>query len=759
VKAASVYARLGWAVVPLHDVSSGACSCSKGAACKPAGKHPRLRDWTNEATSDADQVAAWAAAWPAGNVGVATGSASGIWVLDVDPDHGGLDTLAQLVALHGPIPATAQATTGSGGTHYIFTLPDFAVTNTASKLGNGLDVRGDGGQIVVAPSRSAKGQYRWVRPPWDTPPAPAPAWLLAMLGRTAAAASPATTERGYFPPATAALLEAARAALAAHGPAIDGQGGGLHTVQAAAILTHDFALTDEEAWSLIADWNETCQGPWELDDLRVMLGRGRRYGKAEYGCKRPMDALAAARKLIADWRATSASLAEADREAAMFAMLEKVRPLAAQDPARREIIQNELTAATGLRASGLALPRAVPRAAAKPEPTTPDAYGFERSSSGAPLANIDNAVRVLEHERREIYFEEFSQRIRKTDGEWSDADDLEFALDMQRRLGLAKMTPQVANQAVLIYAHHNARDRVREALERWEWDGVERIGAFFALAYGAPDTEYTRAASGNFWRSLVARALKPGCKVDTMVVLEGVQGLQKSTSLRRIAGPELFAEASESPSSKDFFLALQGKLLVEVAEMDAFSRSEVTAVKRVLSCQVDRFRAPYERSTRDWPRRGVFVGTTNRSDWARDDTGARRFWPIRCHRVDLAYIEANRVQLYAEAVARVSQGEGWWDMPTEATRAEQEARRVEDPWEDILGQHLTGKDAPDRLLMTDLLRIQLGLDANRMDKAAQQRAASVLRRLGWERVDGYHRGHTKYWRRAALNAAAPAPGP
>ncbi|WP_395819701.1 bifunctional DNA primase/polymerase [Archangium minus] len=285
---AVIYAsKLGWRVVPLHFVQSGgACSCPKGDDCRSAGKHPRLKDWTTEATTDPEQIAAWWRIWPDANVGVVTGSQSGVFVLDVDPRSGGRESLAALEAEHGPLPLTALQATPSGGFHYVFKAVP-GLTNSAGKLGPGLDIRAEGGQFVVAPSQTTAGRYRWVRPPWETPPADAPVWLLERLRRMAPAQAPdADLRRGYFPPASPEVLEQAREALAQHGPAIVGQGGDTHTFMAAAILTHDFALTDDEAWPLLFEWNETCVPPWDETDLRAKLRGGGKYGKAEYGCRR-----------------------------------------------------------------------------------------------------------------------------------------------------------------------------------------------------------------------------------------------------------------------------------------------------------------------------------------------------------------------------------------------------------------------------------------------------------------------------------------
>lgn len=355
IRPALLYARMGWRVVPLHAVrEDGSCTCER-PDCRidnpkaHAGKHPRLTDWTSQATDDPETIQGWQ--WPAWNLGVATGAGSGLVVLDVDGERGRA-SLDQLLQQHGPLPVTTQAETGRGGTHYLFEHPGFHVSNSASKLAPGLDIRGDGGQIVVPPSRTT-GVYRWIVPPWQTPPAPLPGWLLARFQRSPPIPAAVPASRGYFPPASADVLEAAREALAAHGPAVDGDGGGLHTVHAAAILTHDFALTDEEAWPLFERWNRTCVPPWELDDLRERLRRGRKYGKLPYGCKRPQDLLEAVRRVLAEWQAGPATHPTAP--------LDVIRPWMAscRDAALRDVISREIHAVTGIGLRVMGLPKPV----------------------------------------------------------------------------------------------------------------------------------------------------------------------------------------------------------------------------------------------------------------------------------------------------------------------------------------------------------------------------------------------------------------
>ncbi len=353
MQAAAVYARYGWPVIPLHDVTRGSCSCGK-PNCPSAGKHPRVKEWQRAASRDPATIAQWSAHRTDANVGIATGASAGFFVLDVDPDNGGPASLARLVAEHGALPLTAEQRTGSGGTHYLFQIPDFSVTNSAGKLGKGLDTRGDNGQIVVAPSISSKGTYSWVHLPWKVGIAPAPAWLLALLRKPAARAVN-TDPDPTFPPASLEELEGARLALAEHGPAVSGAGGDAHTFIAGAILRHDFALTELEAWPLLLEWNDTCEPPWSEDDLAAKMRGGAKYATKAYGCLRHVDALAAAQKVISDWRVAGKS------ELAIARMVEECREIVRRgvDPTIRAQIQHALEAATELKAREVALPPAV----------------------------------------------------------------------------------------------------------------------------------------------------------------------------------------------------------------------------------------------------------------------------------------------------------------------------------------------------------------------------------------------------------------
>jgi hypothetical protein len=209
------HAARDWRVLPLHSpLAGGGCSCRRVCRCeqpcgveprpeclrcRTPGKHPRIRDWTEEATTDEAQIRKWWGMWPEANIGIATGRASGLWVLDVDPRHGGDETLAALEGQHGALPDTVEVLTQGAGRHlYWQSPPDFEVRNIQkregeeSPLGPGLDLRGDGG-LVVAPGSRGEGGRGWE---WEIEHHPdsvavleSPAWLLALVRRAVAPGS------------------------------------------------------------------------------------------------------------------------------------------------------------------------------------------------------------------------------------------------------------------------------------------------------------------------------------------------------------------------------------------------------------------------------------------------------------------------------------------------------------------------------------------------------------------------------------------
>lgn len=392
--------------------------------------------------------------------------------------------------------------------------------------------------------------------------------------------------------------------------------------------------------------------------------------------------------------------------------------------------------------------------------------------NGTPLQNLSNAVATLEQDpdwKGRIWYDTFLQRIQvQTEPKvaarnWQDFDDINLTLYMQRTIGLTKISKETVAMAVVQVAMSNLRNCVTDWLDGLKWDGVERMGHFFEDHFGADASVYTRAVSRNFWMSVVARAYMPGCKQDYMVVLEGGQGKKKSTACAAIASEPWFVISLASIDTNEFFKVLEGKLIVEIGELEAFnSKGEMNRVKNVVSCPKDVYRGSYERHVVDHYRQCVFIGTTNRSDWNKDDTGARRFWPIHTRgEIDLDAIRAGREQLYAEAVsklkvvsldperqpslvgARVEAGADWWMIPVAEAEVEQEKRFDEDSWrpyvEDFIGLRQEVRTGE---ILVDALKVDVG----KIKRADEMRVGSVLRSLGWESVTRRESGKVaRFW--------------
>ncbi len=206
LRAALDYARLGWQVLPLNwpvTSASGrvACSCRRGVDCASPGKHPWVKWKTDGGSTDSDQIRNWWERRRRSNVAILTGrNRSGLFVVDVDEDHGGADTLHHLQERHGELPVTLTATTGSGGSHLLFKHPETGGRQTAGGLGPGVDTRAEGGLIVAAPSLHRSGRrYTWDN--GSTPIAELPEWIIVVLQPKPAATSavrlpPRNTARG-----------------------------------------------------------------------------------------------------------------------------------------------------------------------------------------------------------------------------------------------------------------------------------------------------------------------------------------------------------------------------------------------------------------------------------------------------------------------------------------------------------------------------------------------------------------------------------
>lgn len=309
-------------------------------------------------------------------------------------------------------------------------------------------------------------------------------------------------------------------------------------------------------------------------------------------------------------------------------------------------------------------------------------------------------------------------------------DDYTCAQIWFNRHGFPKATAAIVVSAVRNVCRSHTFDPLNDYLDGLRWDGARRIGGWLTRYCGADDNDYTREVGRRWLISAVARAYKPGCKADHMLVLEGAQGARKSSVLAALAGPEWFSDSLPPMNTKDASSYLRGKWIVEVAELEAMRR-EVDAIKAFISRQVEDYRPAYDREDVREPRRCVFAGTTNKDDWQRDETGGRRFWPVRVGEIDVAAVARDRDQIWAEAVAAFRAGERWWleGVAECQAKAESAARQPDDPWLGDIANILRGRD---EIAAKQVLAL-LGFEAKDMTPVASKRVGQALTRLGWQR--------------------------
>lgn len=259
-----------------------------------------------------------------------------------------------------------------------------------------------------------------------------------------------------------------------------------------------------------------------------------------------------------------------------------------------------------------------------------------------------------------------------TVGRLSDAQLQAVARWFGRSWGLRLDARSVA-AAVAGWAGATRRNPVKERLLelRATWDGTPRLDGWLErYCHAETDDEgrdigpYVRAVGARWLIGVVARAMEPGCKNDTMLILEGRQGARKSSAVRAIAEAidvNCFREGfSLGGAGKDDLIALRGRLIVEWGELSGMGKRDREHLKNFLTQQTDSYREVYGVTESDWPRTAVFCGTTNEAHYLADSTGNRRFWPVRVGRIDLDRLRKDAPQLVGEAVARYQEGARWW---------------------------------------------------------------------------------------------------
>lgn len=367
-----------------------------------------------------------------------------------------------------------------------------------------------------------------------------------------------------------------------------------------------------------------------------------------------------------------------------------------------------------------------------------------RTESGALIAHMQNVELILSNDERwtgVIGFCAFSSKIVKRrvppyggePGDWADIDDMRVMKWLAQQYNLRVKAGHVI-EAVSVVAHDCAFHPVREYLSKLEWDRNPRLDVWLHKILGVPRNDYSAKVGRRWMISAVARVMRPGCKADTVMILEGAQGEGKSTALS-VLGGQWFMDTPFTLGDKDAFQAIRGKWIVELGELDSFNKAESTKAKQFFSASTDTYRESYGRRTSDVPRQCVFGGTTNQDEYLKDATGNRRYWPVMCTKVDLDKLREVRDQLWAEAMSCYLSGDIWWVTKEEEelfTR-EQEERFVVDEWEGPILEWLENSQIGETVTGSELLNQALKLDFGHWGKPEQMRVGAIIHRLGWRR--------------------------
>jgi predicted P-loop ATPase len=379
-------------------------------------------------------------------------------------------------------------------------------------------------------------------------------------------------------------------------------------------------------------------------------------------------------------------------------------------------------------------------------------HGLQLNKHGDPLGNLRNVLHVLRNAPEwhgVVAYDEFAgQTITREPPPWSDQTVAHWAdyhdnraCEWFQEQGIPVSVGVVA-RGIQTVAGDNLVHPVREYPNALNSDGTPRLDSWLTRYFGAEDSPYVRAVGSRFLISAVARLFQPGCQADHMLILEGPQGVLKSSAVRVLCHP-WFSDRLSRLGSKDAAMEVAGVWLIEISELDTLTKSTNSAIKSFVTRRCDRFRPPYGKHVEE-RHRCVFAGTINPSSgYLKDPTGARRFWPVACGIIDLDSLRRDRDQLWAEAVARFRAAAPWHletpELEAMAT-AEQEARYQFDPWMEPVIAWLVGRND---VSVTEILLGAIGIPQESWSQTAQNRVADILMKIGFRRYRPGKSGHAR----------------
>jgi Virulence-associated protein E/Bifunctional DNA primase/polymerase, N-terminal/Primase C terminal 2 (PriCT-2) len=684
------YAAVGMPIFPVQ--------VSWNTAKQKWDKAPFIKGWQTDASSNPTTIEKWWRQYPQALPGIALGKAD-LVVIDPDRHPGGADGVAafgELVAKHKELkPHPICNTAGGGNHHYFKQLPGMKIGNSPGNLPDGIDVRGDVG-FVVAPGAIRQDGKRWE-----------PAGLCKAFQEGTIPFIPDWLALIIQPPKAKAISKQEK-------------GAALNRKGKAAALAPTWT-PDEEARVREA--------------LKYIPADDRNREWFSVGAALHSTGWESAREMWDEWSVISSKFDKPDqdktwedfdrpfnRERITLGTLFHIAKEHGWKPERR--------------------PSHSPRSA---DIVTPDGaiVTFEIGTDGKPKSTCANARIAIEALGLKCQYDLFHERLTvqghavdRYGGEFSDHAGLALRRTIEEVFKFDPGGEKTHDAFVQICLQH-ACDPICDYLDSLLWDGKKRLDTWMSVYLGAEDTKLNRAISRLALLAMVKRARHPGCKFDQIIVLEGPEGGEKSTSLLTLAGGnENFSDQTIlGTTDQQQQERSRGKWVYEIGDMAGMKKAEAEQVKAFASRTHDRARPAYGRQQVELPRRCVFFGTTNDATYLKSRTGNRRFWPVRVGRINIESLRQDRDQLFAEAATLEAEGaslilpQELWNDAGEA----QKERLEHDPWVDRLADvrgAVSGME--ERISSGDLLEKHLGIPIERQNDIMTKRLGYAMRELGWE---------------------------
>lgn len=647
-------------------------------------KRPYIKGWGKEATQDRKQIQRWWKEFPKALVGVPTGKRSGIFAIDLD-EYEGLKG-HELLQFLPDMPKTLWNIT-QRGVHLLFKFNEkFPVANSTGVLHAGIDVRGEGGYIIVPPSEG----YRWKGSFKDLAEGPTEIYdRLSTINREVIQSSK------EIKPASVVIDALNRLDPADYS--------GYHEWTRLMLICHHASGADEEVLEAFKAWSQKDELAWndntdQLLEYQWRMAHTERENQVSFG------------SLVYEVKKKHGHYIKATE----FDDVEEIRESRQLQASKNGAIKRNLY--------NMLIILEEPEVAGVPN----------------PLANM---FRWNELSWKAEFIKDPPWATGKIGKVFDNQDTTRLLAHISGTLGV-DFTVDSALQAVDASARHNfSYHPVRQYLEGLSWDGKPRLGTWLIDYCNTKNNEYNRLVGRKFIIGAVARALCPGSKMDTMLVLEGAQGTRKTTLVQVLAGPWYRSPSLKSLSGAEAVLACLGAWFCEIEEMAAAKGTSIDFLKKFISSNKDTIRFVYDKVPSDLPRSCVLVGTMNPlgdNTYIHDSTGGRRFWPVEVlGKIDTLRIEEVRDQLFAEAVAMYNAGEPWHMQESEEGLAKevQRARIGTHPWtEMVYDYYYTGEGKDHKAISAmDVWMDALGRYTNLIDTQSRASIGRIMRHdLGWD---------------------------